>query len=911
MEKIIAGLALVCCLCSGITVKAEEAPGPFEYSYQNVFTLSMPYNPRVRFTAMWSHPMTLQHISFDPLEILPSTLDPWGLSPAVPTHNPPFVVESADVWGLPGISVVHTESVSHSIAKGLSVDWARPAHLSSVGMQGKAILRPTVNLTSVQLHLLGGTSGILEFPMTTSDRLVFTITSLVPNVWTVNIYRNDVLLDSTGNNARLEVRTLWAVVSHVAPVWVALPDARSVIGTTVDWTYGVSARWGVTVGNSIPTLGLIDNLSLDVNGTDPNLSSSGVHFDRIGARIHTLRARDNHSLSPLYPLDNTQITGTRKQSVYTLLAPALVVRFADGALLPNGYPMPVNTVYDAVGTNLYLGTEDGWTNQPLNITVDPDTILGTFDTVLRLPLMTEQTMLGAAITYANYATPSTTSTGTPVSGVLTEVGVLANELSATVNGIVKIDTIAPVASATQIGPFEFTDTSTDLLSGISVVNYPTQIVFTTPSGSMVPPTTGWEDLDNHTMTTTGNYDVWVRATDKAGNETTTKVFANLFVGGEVGVSKDTDKGATLHTWDCTHYDGVTLEAGCELECSIGLSAQLDEGTAFTYELRLTNNTVGENAVGTFEDYLPKGVTLSATPTAVASGSAVVTVTSDLVTVGPYTGHYRISGTYNALTPGEYIDVTIPAEVPAFDPTPGETNIISNQATTDWTIGTGMTQITGSNVSNYANHEVLQRGVKTIFTKVGADDITTGLAGAEFALYRWDGATPTPAEQNHMVDSTLLVDATLPGGNWVRVKENGDPATSIADIFVSASSPLGEVNIGSLLDGYYTLIETKAPSGYELPIGQWILTIDQSKTDAIGDYKIEFAGKSQSIMPPAAVRETSGGVHSYKIINATPFLIGMSGLGGTASLLLAGFVLMAVAGNAYAAYSYKQNKKTKE
>jgi len=61
------------------------------------------------------------------------------------------------------------------------------------------------------------------------------------------------------------------------------------------------------------------------------------------------------------------------------------------------------------------------------------------------------------------------------------------------------------------------------------------------------------------------------------------------------------------------------------------------------------------------------------------------------------------------------------------------------------------------------------------------------------------------------------------------------------------------------------------------------------------------------MPPAAVRESDGTVHTYKIINVRPFTVGMSGLGGTRGILLAGFVLMALAGNTYIVYSNKAKK----
>ena len=215
------------------------------------------------------------------------------------------------------------------------------------------------------------------------------------------------------------------------------------------------------------------------------------------------------------------------------------------------------------------------------------------------------------------------------------------------------------------------------------------------------------------------------------------------------------------------------------------------------------------------------------------------------------------------------------------------------------------------LSNSVVHVRVTEGVETQFTKVGADNLALGLSGAEFALYKWDGpSAPNTAEVNYMVDSSVLVNTdTMPAGQWVRVKENGEDAV-LTDIFISGSSPLGEINLGKLQAGTYTLIETKAPSGYSLPVGQWILTIDSDNGDTgVGDWKIDFVGKTDSIAPPAAIRdETVPNAPVYKIINAEPFLIGLSGLGGTTGMLLTGFVIMAIAGNTYLVWRHKRKEK---
>ena len=691
---------------------------------------------------------------------------------------------------------------------------------------------------------------------------------------------------------------------YYPPIITASDDLYRTVSDPLDLTAGIAATWGVTLTNTIPTQGNIN--ALDPAGDNfQSMTESLLTYDFIGKHLVDYEIRDDHSLSnaSLYSGDTTMTPVSRHIIVSTPATPTLSVKYGASAVARNSDTSISGAMYDSESPLLLpCGGEDGWTNQPLDIYVDPDSIVGKYDTVLRPPVGSPIVSTGMGASLNNYNIDSTSALGSLVEGELTAIGEAGVSLSGVANGVLKIDTTPPYANANYVGGFGFNNTSVDNRSGISTVTYPTQIAFTPPTASMTAPESGWANITSHTLTIMGNYDVWVRATDKAGNETTRKVYANLYIGGDVSITKNTDKGAVLHAVDCPDFDSISITS-CGLDCSVGASRELEGETAFTYEITLTNTAAVGNAAGTYEDYLPEGVAMVGTPTATASGSGVATITSAL----HHTGRYRISGWYGNLTPGQTITITIPCETPEHDEDPGATNILRNQMESTWTIGSGATAISRTTLSNHANHRVRSQGVATTFTKVKAEDITTGIAGAEFALYRWDGALdPTQAELEHIIDTTGLTD-----GDWTRVTLHGVDATSPSDVFESAILPLGEVVIGNLQEGIYSLVETRAPSGYELPIGQWVLTIEPTASDTPGDYKIEFVGKSQSIMPPAAVRETSGGVHSYKIINARPFTIGMSGLGGTASLLLAGFVLMAVAGNAYVAYSYKQNKKTKE
>ena len=694
------------------------------------------------------------------------------------------------------------------------------------------------------------------------------------------------------------IPTLRGVVEP--PIVTASPDVAFEVGSLCSWSDGITATWGISTEKVIPPLGSIDVVSL-AGGTDPDLSSDGVRFDKIGTKLHTYEIKDLHSLSTEFPYDNTFSTTSRWITVWTRLSPSLITEYSDTANA--GLP---GQVYEEFQLNLPCGGEDGWTNQPLDITIDPETIVGSFDTYLDLPdLTTTATNAAATRTYYHIESPNTFGTG--ISGGLTAVGDASNILSGTVNGSVKIDKTNPIPVASHIGGFNFTDDSTDALSGMSLTR-PSEIALSTPSGPQ-PASGDFSLFGAIPAMQDGTYDIWVRATDKAGNTATERVLSDiLLLNGTVELTKDTDQGATLHVVGCPDFEGAAV-ASCTPECSLGANVEIEEKSSLTYKLTLTNSDLADAASGTFEDYLPEGAVVSTLPTITPAGSA--TVTFDLETSGPYAGRFKVSGTYTNLAPNGQIEINILTRAPAFDKVTAMNNIITNQASTNWTIGTGPTERSGSTDSNYAVHELLEiPSVETLFTKVGANDLDVGLAGAEFALYRWNGALdPTTAELNHIIDCNVLVDNTLPGGDWVRVTYDGEDALALTDIFVSSASPLGEVDLGSLPEGGYTLIETKTVGGYALPMGQWILTIDPNKDDTgANDWKIEFAGKSNSIAPPAAIRDESvPTAPTYKIVNAEPFLIGLSGLEGTTGMLLTGFIIMAIATNTYLVRRHKQRE----
>ena len=385
-----------------------------------------------------------------------------------------------------------------------------------------------------------------------------------------------------------------------APIVASSPDLRVELGSAVNWIEGIRATWGTSTENEILPMGTITPKTL-VGGTDPQLSSAGSVYDRVGRTEHEYEIRDDHSLSALYPFDNTVTRTTRDITVFAKAAPSLVTQYAT-----NATAVLVGEVYDPL-LPLPCGGEIGWTNQPLDITLYPGSIVGTFDTVLTFP-DSITIVPNANASRSKYHIESSNTSGTPISGVLTEVGNASNLLSGTANGFLKIDKTNPIPAATHLGGYNFTDDSTDALSGLSITRA-TEIVFSAPSGPQPAPG-DFHTFDSIPIMPDGTYDVWVKATDKAGNTATERVLSDiLLLNGTVEMTKDTDQGATLHIVACPDADSISVTS-CTPECSVGANVEVEEKSPLTYKLTLTNTDLSDTASGTFEDYLPEGTIVS-------------------------------------------------------------------------------------------------------------------------------------------------------------------------------------------------------------------------------------------------------------------------------------------------------------
>jgi len=168
-----------------------------------------------------------------------------------------------------------------------------------------------------------------------------------------------------------------------------------------------------------------------------------------------------------------------------------------------------------------------------------------------------------------------------------------------------------------------------------------------------------------------------------------------------------------------------------------------------------------------------------------------------------------------------------------------------------------------------------------FKKVKAEDIEAPLAGAEFKIYIWKGNGTAP---------DVMENASITSGDWelVDTQTSADSGTNIGEVVFS----------GLLEDKVYQLVETKAPSGYSRPMGQWRLTADSS-----GNWTILGKG---SVLPPAFA-DVSG---KYILPNMKGKFFPLTGFGGILNYLIAGLGIMAAAAAGIVFLLFSQKRKIK-
>lgn len=169
-----------------------------------------------------------------------------------------------------------------------------------------------------------------------------------------------------------------------------------------------------------------------------------------------------------------------------------------------------------------------------------------------------------------------------------------------------------------------------------------------------------------------------------------------------------------------------------------------------------------------------------------------------------------------------------------------------------------------------------------FTKVdglsfSSEDLSKAIAlpGAQFVLYHYDGK-----EENWAEDSKELIDLNNLSDVWE------DPITATSDA-------QGETRFENLQEGHYRLVETEAPEGYQLPTGQWNLTVDISGDEGseVGTFVIQSTEDATMDTPAMAIAKEASGENTYYLMNYKPINPPITGGDGGEDFRIGGGLLM--------------------
>ena len=103
-----------------------------------------------------------------------------------------------------------------------------------------------------------------------------------------------------------------------------------------------------------------------------------------------------------------------------------------------------------------------------------------------------------------------------------------------------------------------------------------------------------------------------------------------------------------------------------------------------------------------------------------------------------------------------------------------------------------------------------------------------------------------------------------------------------DVSANATSAIdGKVSFTGLISGDYMLVETKTVEGYQLPMGQWKVSLDTSQPS---DYTIIGKGNP---LPPAFYKEDG----TYRLLNYQKMEVPLTGGIGTILLTILGIAMI--------------------
>lgn len=160
-----------------------------------------------------------------------------------------------------------------------------------------------------------------------------------------------------------------------------------------------------------------------------------------------------------------------------------------------------------------------------------------------------------------------------------------------------------------------------------------------------------------------------------------------------------------------------------------------------------------------------------------------------------------------------------------------------------------------------------------FDSTDLDSVIT-LSGAEFALYQYTGTS-------WETDKGTLMNPASEYAVWSQV---GD---------LEISDEKGVVTFDDLRAGNYRLVETSAPDGYQLPKGQWNLTVSISGEEGseVGNFVVEAIGNSTMDAPAMAQITDNNKNVTYYLMNYKPINPPITGGDGGEDFRIGGGLLM--------------------
>lgn len=184
-----------------------------------------------------------------------------------------------------------------------------------------------------------------------------------------------------------------------------------------------------------------------------------------------------------------------------------------------------------------------------------------------------------------------------------------------------------------------------------------------------------------------------------------------------------------------------------------------------------------------------------------------------------------------------------------------------------------------------------------FTKIDGTDSSTPLQGAQFKLFKQVCKDPTHNHESKLIEEPFNPDSDC----WKLVTDEDHPE----GVFTSDSE--GKVSFENLLvDGVnYRLIEVQAPDGFQRPLGQWKLVMEQKNED--GETRVSVTTKAVGALnkQPAFWVDNMA---DYYLPNYRPIDPPITGGRGLTGFMLGGGLLIAAGLSAAAIWLIRSSKQ---